>query len=171
MDFDLVRLLNSDSFDSFWYWLIIAVSWSRATHFMLGAGLHDIRDALRNGGTNMTDVEMLIHINARKLTRAFDRYGVWLTAIGMFLIATIATLGFKFDIELMQASTLLIVSLMLGLLVSLRFAYRVIENDLLDKALCDSFSKFRTIKQFIGIGSILVISFYAAYFLVIIRGI
>ena len=171
MDFDLVRLLNSDSFDSFWYWLIIAVSWSRATHFMLGAGLHDIRDALRNGGTNMTDVEMLIHINARKLTRAFDRYGVWLTAIGMFLIATIATLGFKFDIELMQASTLLIVSLMLGLLVSLRFAYRVIENDLLDKALCDSFSKFRTIKQFIGIGSIFVISFYAAYFLVIIRGI
>jgi hypothetical protein len=170
MDFDLVRLLNSDSFDSFWYWLIIAVSWSRATHFMLGVGLHDVRDALRNGGTDMSDVEMLIHINARKLTRAMDRYGVWLTAVGTFLIAGIATLGFRFDIELMQASTFLFASLTLGSLVSLRFAYRVIKDDLQGKALCDGFSRFRTIKQFVGIASIFVISFYAAYFIVILRG-
>ena len=171
MDFDLVRLLNSNSFDSFWYWSIIAVTWSRATHFLLGAGMHDVRDALRNGGADMDDLEMLIDINARKLTNAVDRYGVWMSAIVMFLIATIATLGFKFDIELMQASTLLLVGLLCGSMVSLRFAQRVVDQKLRGKALCKAFNRFRTIKQFVGMGFIFITSFYAAYYIVIVRGI
>jgi hypothetical protein len=171
MDFDLVRLLNSDSFDSFWYWSIIAVTWSRATHFLLGAGMHDVRDALRNGGGDMDDLEMLIHINARKLTSAVDRYGVWLSGLVMFFIAAIATLGFRFDIELMQACTLLFVGLLCGFLVSLRFAQRVVEQKLRGKLLCKAFNKFRTIKQFVGMTTIFITSFYAAYYIVIVRGI
>ena len=171
MDFDLVRLFNSDSFDSFWYWSIIAVTWSRATHFLLGAGLHDVRDALRNGGADMDDLEMLIDINARKLTRAVDHYGVWGSAIVMFLIATIATLGFKFDIELMQACALLLVGLLCGFLVNIRFAQRVVDQKLRDKALCKAFNRFRTIKQFVGMVAIFLTSFYAAYYIVIVRGI
>jgi hypothetical protein len=171
MDFDLVRLLNSDSFDSFWYWSIIAVTWSRATHFLLGAGMHDVRDALRNGGGDMDDLEMLIHINARKFTNAVERYGVVLSAIVMFFIATIATLGFKFEIELMQACTLLFVGLLCGSLVSLRFAQRVVDQKLRGKALCKAFNKYRTIKQFVGMGFIFLTSFYAAFYIVIVRGI
>jgi hypothetical protein len=171
MDFDLVRLLNSDSFDSFWYWSIVAVTWSRSTHFLLGAGLHDVRDALRNGGRDMDDLEMLVDINARKLTTALDRYGVWLSGLAMFFITTIAMLGFKFEIELMQACTLLFVGLLCGFLVSLRFAQQVVDQNLRGKALCKAFNKYRTIKQFVGMGFIFLTSFYAAYYIVIIRGI
>ena len=171
MDFDLVRLLNSDSFDSFWYWSIIAVTWSRATHFLLGAGMHDVRDALKNGGQDMDDLELLIHINARKLISALDRYGVWLCGLVMFFITAIATLGFKFEIELMQATTLLFVGMLCGFLVSLRFAQQVVDQNLQDKALCKAFNKYRTIKQFVGMGFIFITSFYAAYYIVIIRGI
>jgi hypothetical protein len=171
MDFDLVRLLNSDSFDSFWYWSIVAVTWSRATHFLLGAGMHDVRDALKNGGRDMDDLEMLIHINARKLTTALDRYGVWLSGLVMFFITAIAMLGFKFEIELMQACTLLFVGFLCGFLVSLRFAQQVVVQKLRGKALCKAFNKYRTIKQFVGMGFIFLTSFYAAYYIVIIRGI
>jgi hypothetical protein len=171
MSFDLGNLLNSGSFDNFWYWAIIAVTWSRATHFLLGAGLHDVRDALKNGGQDMIDVETLININARKLMHAIDRYGVGLCAITTFFIATIVTLGFKFEIELMQAAAFLLIGLLCGFLVSLRFAHRVVDQKLLGEALCAAFNKFRTYKQFVGITAIFLTSFYAAFYLVFMRGI
>ncbi len=171
MDFDLARLMNSESFNSFWFWLIVAVSWSRMTHFSLGAGLHDVRDAMRNGGADMDDLESMIHVNSRKLTNTFDKYGVWISSIGMFLIATIVTLGFKFNIEMMQALGMLLIGLLIGNILALRFAYRVISNNLRGSELCTGFTKLRMAKQFVGIVAIFVTSFYAAYFLVILRGI
>jgi hypothetical protein len=170
MDFELGNILNSGSFDSFWYWAIIAVTWSRATHFLLGAGLHDVRDALRNGGTDMDDLNHLIDINARKLMYAIERYGVWLCAVTTFFIAAIATLGFKFEIEVMQAATLLLVGLLCGFMVSLRFAHRVVNETLRGSDLCKAFQKFRTYKQFVGMSAIFITSFYAAYYLAIVRG-
>jgi hypothetical protein len=171
MDFDLARLLSTSSFDNFWYWLMIAVSWSRTTYFTLGAGMHDVREAVRNGGQDMIDAEHLIGINARRLTRSFDDYGVWLIAIGMFLMATIATLGFGFSFELMQAATLFLIGMIFAFLLTLRFAYRIRSKSLSGEALCKAYFKHRTAKQFIGMSMIFVISFYGAFYTIIIRGI
>lgn len=170
MDFDLARLLNTSSFDNFWYWLMIAVSWSRITYFTLGAGMHDTREAVKNGGQDMQDVENLLTINARRLTQAIDDFGVWIIAIATFLIATIATLGFWFSFELMQAATLFVVGITLAFIVTLRFANRIVSQDLSGTALCKAYFKCRTIKQFIGMFMIFVISFYGAYYTVIVKG-
>lgn len=171
MNFDLAFVLNSPSFGSFWYWLMIAVSWSQMTHFSLGAGLHDVRDAMRKGGQDMEDVEHLISINSRRLVQTFDKYGAVLTAIVMFLIASMATLGFGFNFELMQAMFLLVFGLVWAWVLALRFAKRVCVQELRGEALCKGFSNLRTKKQFVGIFMIFVTSFYAAYFIVIVRGI
>ena len=114
MSFDLGNLLNSGSFDNFWYWAIIAVTWSRATHFLLGAGLHDVRDALKNGGQDMIDVETLININARK----FKWYLVILSLFSLFTII-IGLIHSKFQISIIPALVSLI-SCLLSLLINFR---------------------------------------------------
>lgn len=171
MKFDLVRLLSSDSFTSFWYWAILVVMWSRVTHFSLGVGLHDIRDASKNGGQDMQDVEDLIDINSRKLVQTIDNYGVILFFVGTFFIATIATLGFRFEYELMQASALLLIGSVLAFLLTIRFAYVQQHGERRGDALCKAFMRLRMFKQFVGIATIFIISFYSAYYVYAIRGI
>tara|TARA_R110002096_G_scaffold97354_4_gene217055 strand:- start:62246 stop:62761 length:516 start_codon:yes stop_codon:yes gene_type:complete len=170
MNFDLARVLSSDSFTSFWYWIIFAVTWSRITHFSLGVGLHDVRDALRNDGQDMLDVETLIEINARKLTQTLDQYGVWLTALLMFFMATLATLGFGFDFELAQAMTLMLTGFITAFALTARFAYRVRNDGMVGTVLCKGFTRLRTFKQFVGILMIFITSFYSAYYVFITRG-
>jgi len=169
-DFDLASILSSPSFGSFWYWLGVAVSWSQTTHFSLGVGFHDIRDAVKNGGQDMQDVEDILSINARRLTNIMQRYGAILTAIGTFLFASMATLGFLFDFELMQAMTLLIVGLVAAFALAVRFAQRITTQQLRGSELCNGFKSLRTKKQIIGICMIIIISFYAAFTLAM-RGI
>jgi len=171
INFDLAAILSSPSFGSFWYWLLVAISWSQITHFSLGVGLHDVRDAVRNGGQDMKDVEDIVSINARRLTTTMQRYGTWLAAIGTFLIASMFTLGFWFDFELMQAMSLLVFGLVWASILAGRFAQRVIKQELRGEALCKGFTRLRTKKQFVGIFMIFIISFYAAYTIVITRGI
>jgi hypothetical protein len=170
MSFDLARIMASESFTSFWYWTILVFTWARITHFSLGVGLHDVRDALKNGGQDMIDVETLIEVNGRKLAKTLDQIGVYLVAFGMFLIATIITLGFGFDFELMQATTFLLVGFVLAFLMTVRFVYLNRRENYRGEALCRAFMRLRMFKQFLGIFTIFFISFYSAYYVFVTRG-
>lgn len=153
------EVFGSRSFASIWYWIVFAVVWTRTTHWTLGVPYEDMRKAHALGGQHATDFEVQIDINVRKTLAVFESHSLFFTAFAAFLLGTVFTLGFYFNIQLMQAVFLLVFPLTIVSALSIHLAQRMRDEDLEGKALFTAYVWHRRIKQGIGAFSI----FFAAF--------
>lgn len=160
MSDDLARILELESFLNVWFWLFLAYAWSRATYFSLGVPFHEARMAYDREGKYMTDFETLMRINVEHYTEMFDQYGPFLIAILAFFLATIATLGFGFKYQIMQATFALVLPLSIATLFSLRFAYRLRSSEIRGIALCRAYFMHRRLKQILGFMTLIIMAFW-----------
>ena len=79
-------ILNSGSFLSLWYWIFLAVLWAQLSYFTLGVGYHDVRQAAREGGQNMKDIETIVDINLKNTLASLREYGSVLVGVAMFFL-------------------------------------------------------------------------------------
>ncbi|GHA41525.1 hypothetical protein GCM10008927_02350 [Amylibacter ulvae] len=158
---DFLQILELKSFFNIWYWLFLAFIWSRATYFTLGVPLHDARLGHEREGVYMHDFEELMRINTGHTVEAFDQYGVAVMAVIAFLLASAATLGFGFRMEIMQAIFLLMAPLTGATLFSVRFAYRIQAEKITGQSLYTAYVVHRRIKQIFGMLSMIVTSVWA----------
>lgn len=158
MNEDLARVLETESFLNVWFWLFLAVSWSRTTYSTLGVPFHDARLAYHREGKYQTDFELVMRVAVDHYTEMFDQYGPYLIGLMGFILATVATLGFTFKYQIMQASFGLLLPLCIATLFSVRFAYQLRNAPLKGRALCRAYFFHRRLKQILGAMTLVIIA-------------
>ncbi len=160
----LVEMIDLRSFSNLWYWIVLAVIWSSASHWVLGVPYDMVLRARRHGGQAQADMETLVRLNtARMLFHSRER-GAWLVGAVSFMITVLALLGFAYKIEFAQAVLFLFVPLCgLGYL-SLRSAIKVEAGEAQGEALLKRLHYHRLSVQFLGVMAISVTVFYGMYF-------
>lgn len=162
--FDTVFLLiDTHSFSSMWFWIVLAVFWSVMSHFVIGVPFDLVQRAARNGGQAMEDVEALARINANRLLQFTGAAGVILTGVAATLLSMLGLLGFLYDVEVCQALFFLAVPFTLVNVVAQRTARLVHEKDSYGLDLIRRLRRHRLVTQVIGFMSIFVTAFWGIF--------
>ncbi|MDA8747499.1 component of SufBCD complex [Litoreibacter sp.] len=163
MDFYVTafELIDLRSFSNLWFWIMLAVFWSTASHYVLGVPFDMVARAAKLGGQAEQDLQDMVRINANRLTYIAQEAGTWLTIFASFLVTGLLMTGFVYDVEFCQALSLIIVPMLLVFGLSIRNAGRAIgkTGDDLRKVL----RRHRIAVQMIGMLSILVSSMWGMY--------
>ncbi|SNR61339.1 hypothetical protein SAMN06265370_112123 [Puniceibacterium sediminis] len=151
------------SFSSLWFWIAVAVIWSAASHRVMGVPFDMVTRARSQGGQAEIDLDELVRINANRMLRGIDGAGLWLLALGCFVIVMLALLAFVYWIELAQAVFLLGFPLTLVWLLTLRVASRIRAEGATGEVVQTRLGHLRIATQAIGMTSIFVTSLWGMY--------
>lgn len=151
------------SFSNLWYWIMLAVVWSTASHWVIGVPFDMFARARRQGGQATSDVETMVRINCNRLTYIADVAGLWLIGLVTFLLAGLATLGFGYGVEFCQALFLIATPMALVGLLSVRLARRLQREEATGDMLYRRIRFHRFITQVIGMISIFITAFWGMW--------
>lgn len=156
------ELIDLRSFSNLWFWIMLAVIWSTASHFVLGVPYDLVVRAARHGGQAEQDMLDLVRINSGRLIYIADMAGSWLIAIGFFIISSLGLLGFYYNIEFCQAVVLIMAPMMVVFSLSIRRARKI--TGLPAAETRKALRAHRLIIQMIGVVSILVTSMWGMFY-------
>jgi len=149
-------LIDFRSFSNLWYWIALAVTWSTASHWVLGIPFDMVIRARRMGGQTMEDLNDIARVNVNRMMVITDEAGLILLGILFFLLALLATLGFWHRVEFCQAVFLIFLPLSGVWLLGFRLARRIRSEGIRDEALCKVLNRHRLVVQVIGVFAILI---------------
>lgn len=152
----LLDLIDLRSFSNLWYWIALAVTWSSASHWILGVPFDMVLRARRQGEAAMSDLEAIVRISIGRMLYIAEEAGLILVALGMCLLTMLALLGFFYQVEFCQALFLIALPMALVWGLSLRLAARIRGEGMAGEDLCRALSRQRIVVQAIGIVSITV---------------
>ena len=154
------EVIDLRSFSNLWYWIALAVTWSTASHWILGVPFDMVLRARRHGGQAERDLEDMIRINVTRILYIVREAGVILMALGAFLLTTLALLGFYYHIEFCQALFLIAMPLSLVALMSVNTARRIFTAEDTGEALRKRLALHRVTVQVVGMIAIFVTAFW-----------
>jgi len=156
----LLDLIDLRSFSNLWYWIALAVTWSSASHWVLGIPYDMVLRAKRLGGEAAEDLDAIARINITRMLYIVNEAGLILIALATFALTTLALLGFLYRVEFCQAVFLLIAPLFLVALLSLATARRIAALNETGEALHRRLSLHRIAVQVLGMISIFLTAFW-----------
>lgn len=156
------ELIDLRSFSNLWFWIMLAVFWSTASHFVLGVPFDMVTRAAKHGGQAEQDMLDLVRINANRLTNISDVAGTWLIAIAFALISSLLLMGFAYRVEFCQALTLIFTPMAIVFALSVRRARTI--TGLSGEETRRRLKTHRFVIQLIGVLSILVTSMWGMFF-------
>lgn len=159
----LFELIDMRSFSNLWYWIMLAVMWSSASHWVLGVPFDVISRARRYGGEMQSDLETLVRINTGRMLYIARTAGVWLVAFLFFVITTLGVLAAYYHVEFAQALLFLLVPMSILSLLSLRTAGLIEAGENHGDALHRRLIRHRISTQALGMLSIFVTSMFGMY--------
>jgi len=159
----LFELIDMRSFSNLWYWIMLAVMWSSASHWVLGVPFDVISRARRHGGEMQHDLETLVRINTGRMLYIARTAGVWLVAFLFFLITVLMVLGVWYRVEFAQAVLFLLVPMSILSLLSLRTAGLIEAGENEGDALHRRLIRHRISTQALGMVSIFITSMFGMY--------
>lgn len=156
------ELIDLRSFSNLWFWIMLAVFWSTASHFVLGVPFDMVTRAAKYGGQAEQDMLDLVRINSNRLTNIADVAGSWLVAIAFGLITSLILLGFAYGVEFCQALALIFTPMSIVFALSVRRARSIVglSADETRRRL----KNHRFLIQVIGVLSILVTSMWGMFY-------
>ncbi len=158
--FDTVfELINMRSFSNLWYWIALAVTWSSASHWVLGVPFDMVLRARRKGGRAAEDLVTLTRVNVARLLTIGREGGVVLSVGVSFVLTCLGVLGFGYGMEFAQAVFLIAFPLSFVGLLSLRAAGRfepLLNDGIAPDALARLLARHRVSIQAVGMVAILV---------------
>lgn len=157
------EVIDMRSFSNLWFWIVLAVVWSSASHWVLGVPFDMVARARRHGGQAAQDLEDLVRINTNRLLFIVNEAGLWLAALASAVLSGLLILGFAYEIEMAQALVLLAFPMSLVGLLSIASAHRIKSGEGHGEALYRRMRIHRTITQFIGMASIFVTALWGMY--------
>lgn len=126
---DLAReVIDLRSFSNLWYWIVLAVFWSTASHFTLGVPYDLVQRARKGHEQSVHDLRILAEVNVNRILSLAESSGLTLTAMAAFMITGLVILGWGYDSEFCQAVFLLMGPMVLIGLWTLRSARRLREG-------------------------------------------
>lgn len=147
-------LIDTRSFSSLWYWVVVIVAWSLAGHYVLGVPYGMVVQARHKGGTAEAELLDMARIQILRILRTADRGGAWTLGLASFGLTTLALLGFVYGLELAQAVLLLVLPLGGVWLLSVRTARQIHAAD--GAGLYERLAGQRLANQVIGMVAIFV---------------
>ena len=159
----LFEVIDFGSFSTLWYWIVLAVVWSTSSHWVLGVPFDAVLRARKHGGAALADLETLVRINVDRLLFIARESGLWLAGTATFLLTTLGTLAFAYDIEFAQAVFLIALPLAAVGVLSLAAAARIEAQAPRGEALCRLLQRHRIWTQLIGMISIFVTAMFGMY--------
>lgn len=157
------EMIDLRSFSNLWFWIVLAVVWSSASHWVLGVPFDMVARARRNGGKAEQDLEDLARINANRIVFIVEEAGLWLAAMVSAFHTGIALLGWVYKIEFAQALFLLAFPMTLVGLVSIYTSRCILNGEGQNEALWRRLRLHRMSSQLIGTFSIFVTAFWGMY--------
>lgn len=159
----IFELIDMRSFSNLWYWIALAVTWSTASHWVVGVPFDMVARARRHGGKAQTDLEDMARINVNRILHLVRVSGSWLTAIVCCLLTMLAVLGFWYWVEFAQAVLLIAFPLTLVGLMSVRTAHLIEAGEGRGEALYRRMIRHRFYTQVIGVLTIFVAAMWGMY--------
>jgi hypothetical protein len=152
----LLDLIDLRSFSNLWYWIALAVTWSTASHWVLGIPFDMVIRARRQGGAAMDDLMALARININRIQFIVTEAGTVLAALAAFAHTTLALLGFWYGVEFCQAVFLLLFPVTIVGIFTARTARRIRDEASDGEQLCHRLHWHRILVQAIGVLAITV---------------
>lgn len=159
----LLETIDLRSFSNLWFWIVVAVLWSSASHWVMGVPNDMIIRARRHGGVVAQDVDALVAINVRRILDISRVAGLWLVGIATFFLTTLVVLGFFYRVEFAQAVFLLATPMTGVGAVSVSTARRIEAGGETGPALWRRLSRHRMIVQGIGVVAIFVTAMWGMW--------
>lgn len=151
------------SFSNLWFWIVLAVVWSSASHWVMGIPYDMIVRARRAGGQAAEDLDAIARVYVNRLLYIGEVSGLWLLGFGCFVLSGLAMLGFLYAVEFAQAVFLLALPMSVVALLSLRTARHIRRDGLMGEVLCKRLLRHRLHTQMIGTLSIFVTALWGMY--------
>ena len=155
--FDLIDLR---SFSNLWYWIALAVTWSSASHWVLGIPYDMVLRARRSGGQAEMDLADITRVNVSRILYIEREAGVILLALLCFVLTSLALLGFVYHVEFCQALFLIAGPMSVVGLMGVSAARKIEANGDSGEALRRRLAIHRVSIQVIGMLSIFVTAFW-----------
>ncbi len=155
--FDLIDLR---SFSNLWYWIALAVTWSQASHRIMGVPFDMVMRARRLGGQAETDLEDMVRVSANRVLYIAHVAGSAVLAFAAFGLTMLVVLGFVYHVEFAQALSLIALPLAVVGLLSVRLAERLRQDPPRGRDLHRILWRHRIWVQVIGMISIFVTAFW-----------
>lgn len=159
----LLELIDLRSFSNLWYWIMLGVMWSSASHWVLGVPWDVVMRAHRSGGQAAEDMLDLSRINTGRLLFIVQTSGVWLVGFLAFLLTGLGVLAFWYWLEFAQAVLLLLAPMAILLGLSIRQAHKIAELQPDAEALFLRLRRHRFFIQLLGMVSIFVTSMFGMW--------
>lgn len=160
----IFELIDMRSFSNLWYWIALAVTWSTASHWVLGVPWDMALRARRGRSAQaLEDFEDMVRINCGRILYVVRESGLLLAAIVAFVLTTLALLGFVYRNEFSQAVFMLGFPLTLVGGLTLQTARAIEARRLRGADLIRRLQTQRLITQMIGVVSIFVTVVWGMY--------
>ena len=159
----LFEVIDFRSFSNLWFWIVLAVTWSSASHWVLGVPFDLILRARRDGGQALADLYDLVRINVNRLLYIARMSGLWLAGVIAFLLTALLILAFWYDVEFAQAVALIAVPMTIVGMMGLATARSIEAKAPQGEALFRTLARHRLRTQIIGMISIFVTAMFGMY--------
>jgi hypothetical protein len=153
----IFELIDMRSFSNLWFWIMLAVIWSSATHWVLGVPWDVVTRARRKNDLMLVnDLQTMVRINATRISLIANETGLLMAGFGCFILTMLALLGFVYEHEFSQAVFLLGFPISLVGLVSVATSRSILREQMEGETLFKMMQRHRMITQIIGVVAIFV---------------
>ncbi|MEO0999376.1 MAG: component of SufBCD complex [Pseudomonadota bacterium] len=149
-----LEFFHFGSFTAVWYWVFLALSWSRVAHYVMGVPFDAVQRAERVGGAFVEDVDRMAEANARRFVSLMRYAGVWLIGVGTFFLTGIVVLALVFDNQAAQAVAVIALPQAVVGWYTWRLSERVLDAPLTGEALWRALARRRFWNQVAGFVSL-----------------
>jgi hypothetical protein len=157
------ELIDTRSFSNMWYWIGLAVVWSSAAHWVLGAPHDMIRRAARRGGQDERDLEAIVRISVGRALYISREAGLWLLAFLCGALTALGLLAFVYWVEFAQAVFLVALPLSVVGMMRLATAHRIDAEGATGERLRRLLLRHRFWTQVVGMFSIFVTALFGMF--------
>ncbi len=123
------QVIDTRSFSSLWFWIVLVVFWSLSSHFVLGVPYDMVIRARRYGGEADQDLYDMVRVSTNRILYIVNKAAVLLICVAMFWLSIFVTLAFYYDIEFAQAMLCFYVPFLIISALSVRAARRIKATD------------------------------------------
>lgn len=159
----LIDVIDMRSFSNIWYWIVLAVVWSTASHWVLGVPYDVIMRARRKGGEAYQDMEDIVRVNVNRILYISEVSGMWILGFVMFVMTALITLAFWYWIEFAQSVVLLAVPMCFVGALTVYTARKLKEENPEGAPLFKRLIRHRFWTQVIGMVSIFVTAMFGMF--------
>ncbi|TNC51151.1 component of SufBCD complex [Rubellimicrobium rubrum] len=159
----LFEVIDFRSFSNLWFWIVLAVIWSSASHWVLGVPFDLVIRARRHGGQALADLEDLVRINVNRLLYISEMSGLWLAGLVAFVLTLLFILAVWYGVEFAQAVILLATPMTIVGTMSLVTARRIHTEAPHGDALFQALVRHRLRTQIVGMVAIFITAMFGMY--------